>query len=736
MELVVNNGNTVVYNENNWPDTITKCEITKGTLSIINNSDEIKVLSFDNGLEIKVYSYGYLNVAGKLVQVATGNGQTNQSFDLPVSGFSIPALWIETEKDSGIFEKWICINNGGLDFKFSDIANSDLTGKVFRIEDGKIKFSDSEDYCKVPADGVKIMMPNIIISAADGDNTNQYAYFTPGLGGNYSFRNVSFSKFRASVEDASRYNMQTVGIIKPLTIKFGHNVKLEDVAISNDSQYASGLMVYYSDGVTFKNVIAQSQKSYGVIAQYCNNLALVKTKGILLKRDSNLDSAIYLGTVNIATLNDVKCVGGQLGLDNCYDVEGKTLELADTVNMKNTSLNGEPNININDSKKIKLTDITIPKGGAGYLAPVNVINSSEIYVIGVNSEDNFFDYMLSVDAVFDSKFANFNIASVQRDETVKVDKKSSNITIQKFVTDDVRAYTIGAKSTLIKGVYSNDVEFVSGAYNTIMAQMYTGATTGKIVFNMIKNEHSTILSGNPMFSYTQGLTLSKGDVVEISSPYMLRGITFNKSFNVVGMVDKLRVFVKIKTTHTETDYLILNEDNLNEINKLIDGTSFKLTLRFDANYIDDNTIVNISKVEFGTLDSRVNYPVFYKDIYIEVNDILANDHTAVYALMYKTTYEKGVGVPVTDAEGMPIIGKIDGRKILHFEYDFDFDDTAGRVPGKDFEVVLVVASALFSEPMEIFGSIKKDVPANFIVNSRPDKAYEVALEVLKSQTQG
>jgi len=256
MELVIDNGKTVVYDENNWPDTITKCEVNNGTLSIINNSDEIKVLSFSNGLEIKVNSYGYLNVAGKLIQIATGNGDVNQTIDVPVDGFSIPVLWIETQKDSGIFEKWICINNGGLDIKFSDVAKHNLTGKVFRIEDGKIKFSDSTDYCLVPSDSVKIMVPNIIISAADGDNTNQYAYFKNGLGGNYSFRNVLFSQFRASVEDVSRYALQTVGVTKSLTIKFGHNVKLEDVGISNDSQYASGLMIYYSDGVTLKNVIA------------------------------------------------------------------------------------------------------------------------------------------------------------------------------------------------------------------------------------------------------------------------------------------------------------------------------------------------------------------------------------------------------------------------------------------------------------------------------------------------
>ena len=731
MEITSNKADKILIDDKNWPDKITSFE-NKGQLTIVNNSDEIKLLELEKDLVIQ--NSGLVSITGKLIQLGVSTGEKAQTFDLPIPGYNIGFLWVETEEKSNTFEMYRCINLGGLDVKFSNVANDSLVGKVFRIEDGKIKFSDADNGAVIPPKNARIMIPNIIISTTGGNAGSDTASFDEDLGGTFIFRNVLFSDVKPSIQGAKKLVLQNVGVNKNLILRYINTLDINGLGVANDSAYASGVIITYCSEMNINNIVGQSLKSYGIAIQYVNNPVIKNMVGITLTRDSNTDSAVYLDTTSNAVLENITNMGARLYLNNINTSKITNITSVDTLMLNNKNSSTEANIYINNSSDLTIKNVAIPNGGMAYSGPMEINNSNKIIVDGINSTDANAAHAISLAVVFKSKIANINLPSVKEETTpIRLDNKSGDITLQNINIGNKSQIFLGGHNVEIKGLTASDILYINGSTESMFNQLYHEDRTGSITFVPMITDNVKVESGEARLLYSTGIDLIKGDVVEFESPFTFKGVTFNGKPNVIGGDEKLRIFFKVITSNKETDYMILNEDNLNSINSIIANNSFNLVIKLDASFIDEGTRINLAKINIPTKDMRFIYPVFLKKIRLNFNKLITGLPSAKYALVYAKNYESGKGVFVKDANGKDIVGKVNGEPYKEFDYDFEYDNTDGRVPNKDFDVVCVCLDKEFIKPIEIKQTITKedDVSVSFV--GEPDKATQIYREILKGQ---
>jgi len=731
-DFTVTNGDVVSITPDNWPDLITKLEIQDGSFNVANNTDEIKLLQFDK-IYIKVFSLGKLNISGKLVPIATSDGSLGQEIELPFPDHTLGGVFIETAPDSGEYELWRCINAGAIDYQFSDFAANELTGRVFRIEDGKIKFTDTTDGSLVPAEGCKIFIPNIIMSTTDGDSNSSSVRFYTGLGGFISLNNVAISNVTMNLSDLTYLKMHYVTVKKPTYMNYCSNVNIKNSIFACDSTYSSGISIRYSNDMEINNLVSQSVKSYGFALSYCNNVTAKNIFGYLIKRDSGTDYAVMFDTVQNLVTDNINNVGGALKLNNINNTEIGVVNSSNTVNLQNSSNNSQPNVFLEGCSGIKLNKIKIPAGGGSYDSFLRVLNSSKIDMLSMEADDDYANYVVRCDVAYSCKFVNARFKGCRNSATVKMDNMSDDLLVQNFVSDSPRKYSINSKNTQVKGVYASEIVINNGAENTTLFEIYKDNEEGELLIHFTKNKTSNILNGEPKFEYGTGLHLKKGDIVEYKAPFSLRGITFkDQEPQIEGGNSDLRFLFKIKTAETETDYMLFNAEKLTSINNMIDGESFEFYLKIDASDLDDNVTLVLNKVKIATNDIRFAYPIYFKPITIMFDALLQSDPDATYALMYKDSYLNGEGYIVRDKNGNPIIGKVNGAEKLTFEYDYLYNDENGRTPNQPFDVVLVVTGKSIAEPVELLTTVSEDSDAVFNVISKADKAYALALELLNN----
>jgi hypothetical protein len=124
----ISDGQTININKDNWPDVVEGIDIENGVLNISNDTDEIKLLKF-NDIDIKVDSFGSMNVSGQLVKVLDGNGKLGQSVALPISGHSIGTVFVKNP-NTKLIEIWRCVNAGAIDNDFSSFPTNSEGGFV------------------------------------------------------------------------------------------------------------------------------------------------------------------------------------------------------------------------------------------------------------------------------------------------------------------------------------------------------------------------------------------------------------------------------------------------------------------------------------------------------------------------------------------------------------------------------------------------------------------------------
>ena len=734
-EYIVNKGKVVNVTEEEWPTIVSKIEVNDGVLNFINNSDEIKLLEFDE-IQAKVMSFGQLNMKGKLIEVYTSNGELGQKFNLPIEGHSIGGIFVETAPDSGIYEYWRCVNFGSMKHEFDEFAKGDMLGNVFKIEDNQILFTDNEDYSNVPLKDCKIAIPNIVVSTKDGDENSKHARFATNTGGSLNFEKITFSNFYGAYTGMSNIAFKDTSFGFPLNITYMNKVTLNNVVVSNNTSYSSGTTVAYCQDVTIDKIVTQSTKSYGLNISYSKDVNIVDATGVLVKRDSNSDASINYYTVQGLECSKVKGVGGMVLLSNINGAKLNKIEAINNIKKQQTSSYSQPNLKIQDSSDITVNEVIVPEGGSSYDSFVNVLNSTSIKVLKLTTQEDYANYALRCDVVYDSKFTNFKFGGTRNSGTIRLDGKSNNVLVQNFVSDEPQTYRLGAKNSTLKGVFASDIKFDDGAFNSIGHQLYSEDNKGIVSMLFTKNTHSKILNGKPKFSYGNSLNIAKDDEVVVKFPFLLRGVKLLEEDPVVqgSDMDDLRIFVKAKTKDVTTDYMLLKKENLSKIQNLIGDTGFELFFKFDGVNLDNYTVAKVQSIQLHTDDSRFDYPVDFKVFNVMLDKMIQTDKKAVFALMYKDTYFDNKTVLVEDKDGYPIYGKIDGRSMLTFEYDYKYNEQANRKKGEPFDAVLVVNSPSFSEPILIESNIDNKVPTVFNIMSVKDKAFELAEFVLNQNS--
>jgi len=728
----ISDGQTVNINKDNWPDVVEGIDIENGILNISNDTDEIKLLKF-NDIDIKIDSFGSMNVSGQLVKVLDGNGELGQSISLPIPGHSIGIIFVKNP-DTKLIEIWRCVNAGSMDYDFSSFPTNSEGGFVYKIEDDAIKFTDTTDGGVVLYDGAEVYIPNIVFSTGDGDSESSHASFESGLGGKLTLKNICFSNFSMSFSDFNYLNLTNVSILKGTSIRYINTGVINLVGISGDSNYSAGASLSYLNNLNIDKLIAQTVKSSGISISYVNSIKMSNSTGVLISRDSSTDAAIYLNTVQDFKLSGCRVIGGMLYTKNCSNGEIDGTNCSNTINLTHSSSYSQPNIKIDSSSALKITNSIIPNGGSSYDSFINILNSSKIDTIGLNADDNYANYLIRCDVAYDCKFVDIYAKDVRSSDVVRMDNKSSKLLLQNARTENKKTYTIYSKDTQVKGIYADDVNIGNGATNTTLFQLFNDDNKGNIFINMIQNNNVKVLSGVPKFDYTSGVLLKKDCVLVYQSDYVLRGVTFDDVDPVVNSSNnKIRVLFAVKTAETTTDYALLTKENLTAINSVIDGKSFSLLLKIDAQDLDDGETGILYNIKLGTNDNRFKYPVYFKEISIMFDDLTVSDPNATFALMYKNNYDKGIGAILTDKDGNPITGKVNGNSILKFEYDYEYNSESARTPNKPFDVVLVATGESVTEPVVIFSEVNDVNVAAFTVNSRPDKAYAIVQELLDNQ---
>lgn len=726
MDISVKSNQELSLNETSWPDKITTLNVN-GKLNITNNSDEIKLLELDDFLSIEVT--GEMYITGKLVQIGTGNGKYGQKIPTPIKDCNIPALYIQNS--NGQYEKWLCINSGQLNFDFSDFAPNTYTGKVFRVENNNIVFSDKEGNAVIPATNAKIMIPNIFISTSK--DADYAAYFETEQGGNVSLRNVVLDFVKSNFNGFSKVSLDSVFSTKSISCTYIANLYLHELAVANDSLYSSGLVIAYCNENIINNVTAQSKSNYGVVLEYMDDPVVSGITAITLKRDSNTDYALSLNTINDSEIKNLVVIGGSLSTYNSNKLNIKKIIGIDDISLKTNSSQGLPNIRVENSSNIKIDSINIPNGGAGLTSIVFVLNSVDVDVSNVTSDNKTSTYAIATQVAMKCKFARFKVAGVKEpNNAIFIDNRSKHNVFQNIEIGGVDDITIGGIDTNIKGVTAKSIKFLTGAFNTTSAQLYTDETKGVLVTHFTNNNKAKVIEGNPKFSYDEGLTLRKDDAVEISFQSNLNGIQFdNEDLIIDGGSSDLRIFFKVMCGKFESDFLILNKENITSINNEIKNKTFTLIFRIDGSALKEDTKVLLKRITIPTLDSRFEYPMSYKKLFFNFDKLISSDGTAVFALLYANTYKNGTTEPVRDKDGNAIVKKVNGNSGYIFEYDYENDNLNGRVPNKPFQVIAVLNSKNITKPIEIKQMITEDDIFNVTFNYSKDNAEDIYLEFSK-----
>jgi len=732
MEIVVNNNNTLNIDENSWPDTITKFEINEGVLNINNNSDEIKLLEFDS-IKCKVNAMGQSNIIGKLVDLGTGTGELNQTIDLPISGHSLGGLFIETEENSDKYEKWTCINAGSFDLEFTDFANDNKVGRVFKIDtdNNKIVFSDTADNSVVPGKNCKIQVPNIIISTVNGDSNSSHAKIGTGEGGTITFNNVAFSNFYGVYNHHKYFSMKNVTHLFAISCSYIDKMIMKNVVSSNVSKYSSGQNLTYCSELQIEETKGFSYKNYGIVIFYSKKGNIKNIEGIIAKRDSSTDYSIYLKTTVNIDIDNLFGIGAGVKVENVSDCKIDKIGSVDTCLLNHSTANSTHNVIIMDSNNLKIGKVYVPANGAAHTSPLYLLNCSNIDILSGDMQDDNFSYGFYLETNYGIRIIDYYFKGSSNSNSVKVPSKADGITLQNITTDSPQKYRIEAKNSTVKGLYATELDTsTSGSTNSIAYQLYKDDGKGEFVVSMKQNSHSTIVQGTPKFDYIEGLYLRKDDIIEIEIPFTIRGVSFDDVDPIInGSIDKLRTFFKVKTYKEETSYMLLTKDNLKAVNGKIDGVSYILTIRIDASKLDTGEVRNVNNIHIATKDKRFKYPVYFKNVYLNFNHFIAADPDATFVLMYKKDYDNGKGNILSDFNGMLIQGKVNAQTTLHFKYDYMYNNEFGREPNKPFEAILVVTGKNIAEPT--YSVVEFNEDSKIVVNaySKVDNAYQIVTNI-------
>jgi len=724
----VNSGDVLTIDET-LAETIDYININDGVCNIVNNSNTGLVLAFESSGYISVKAFGQLNVRGSMIELGTADG--TRGFTVPhwQSEHPINVIWVEKTSGSDDYEPWYGINTPGSTLlSFSDFPDNIISGRVFEWNAGAIEFSSTEGEARVPENGCKIKVPNIIFSTVTPFGSTTTAKVVYDEGGFISIKDASFSDFNSTLKGMDHIDLERVAFYGSAYIQYCNDFEIEDVHAGIKDNYSTGLSFSYASNGTVNNVSGASTKSKGVTFNYLKNITVDKVFGLVAKRDSSTDYAVLMTTVQTSDIQNVTGVGGATRLSNVSDSRVVGVDTIDSTLFTENSSKATMNLSIEDSSGVLVRDWNVPANGGAKLAYLGIKNSPGVTVINTDIQSSYATNVIACDVSFGTRVSEMYYEGHTGTEPFSIPSKNNGILLQHITSAVRERVSVEAPNAVIKGVEATSVkEDNKGTQGSSFAQLYTSATDGELVFVMSKDSvesslFSNLLGGIKFSNNGRVYFTGAGDTIEFTTPYRIKGVTLNDvAPTLTGYgLSAIAIDYAIDTGDGFGPYQALNGENLAS-ETIIPDEGFLLKVRAVSGTISGTTY--LSSVKLATTDSRYVYPMDFEKgrIIFDTNAVI--DANAKYFAYYSDGYGTSAGVLIKDAEGRPVSGIVDGMDFIDFTYDFVGDDSNGRTPGEPFDVTIVLAGSDMAKNTVISQTFDQGQLNVFAVRPEKDHGY-------------
>jgi len=724
-DYIANGGKALTITPENI-EKVTSIQANDGTINIVNSSDSGMVVEFEKSAVISIKSFGQVNVRGKMITIGSSDGTIEQVIPHWQSVHPINVIWVEDAPETNRFSPWFGINPQGSDLAGFEAFSTEIEGRVFKWQDGDIIFSDSESYSQIPADGCKIQVPNIIFSTEDPFSSTKYARLRNDEGGSLNISGVSFSDFGGTFRGLSHLDIRDTGFYGSTYIQYGLKLKLSNVFSGMRDSLSSGLNINYSSDILVSDVGGISFKNNGLSITHSKEINGYRLLGITVKRDSANDSPVSLKTVQNLKVIGIVASGGQFRLENTAKVRVYEIRLSDQVSGEENSSTATSNIVIDNASETSLHHVSVVKEGGAKLSYASIRNSSDIDITKMSVRSSYANNVMTGDVSSNLRISELYYDGFSGATPFFFPRKNNGLLLQSVsskVTPDIK---IEAINTVIKGVQANQIiTDIDGIANCSFAQIYTGESEGKLVSIMTKGSasFSNILGRLKWSNDAKMYFDQEGDSIEIEMPFNVKGVTLQDIEPEIdgSNIDALAIDYSLHSEEGWSSFKGFHSEHLQ--NEVIDtNKGFRLKFRITAGSIEKSTC--ISTITLNTYDKRTVYPLDTVSGILSFEENAVIDDHAKYFLFFKQGYGTPNAVLVKDANGLDIQGHVDGRSEIRFEYDFANDNTNGREPGFDVEMVLVLAGSSIASSQTVSQEFRDGIINMFRMRASRDNAYK------------
>jgi hypothetical protein len=509
---------------------------------------------------------GKFEALGDWFELGTTNGADDQTFQYPVLD-NCPAIQIETGVGTGIYEWWL--NAGSRWATATQFVPTDLRGKYYGMNNatGVITIAQrASNSCGFkPASGLRVRIPNILVSNSNATNWNlntisgtlatRFDFITTSAGdilidktcGNWY---LSFSSaFQVMVSNSATLHSvlvaNTAGDTTFDNCAIGLNSTTEFNPMSFSNMFSGGMVqdcrvARYASSGAGNNCIAATD---------CAGLSFLRTSAEMfgsataVTRGTPTAYAFLFTRCNDFYLTDCTIMGSRLEWTQCARSTCTGLKYADQINGATVATQAQSAFSISAAT----TNIDIDGfSNFGSLANVHPYNG---FLVAVNA---FFISMRNIGTAA----APYNCGSANQVGIIANVTVCTDVTFRRIYTDNLRTgafslantvqrmicvnvWSDGADTQLIAAVditpqgcrWTNSVTPQVSVYARHWEDAFTSTTAGRILIAMNEPLASTadqcaITAGTPAFtSGGQVAMKTVGDQVTWTMPYYCLGYT-------------------------------------------------------------------------------------------------------------------------------------------------------------------------------------------------------------------
>lgn len=368
-------------------------------------------LSADESSTLTASRLGTIRFRGEWYQLGTTDGTSNQQFQIPSHGLSqyVAGIFVEKSVGSNTYEFWPSSGTG--------ITLSHLTDKRAKIcymtTAGLVRIGHNGTTTAgyVPTSGLKVMIPNIILSCNTTAARTANALPNATLATRYDFTvtgapTIEIDKITCTwylsitqaysltiTNSAVNESIAIAEIATPMTLTnfgVGQTAAQANIGLNISTCYAGGTL---TDCVISRAVMTSTAAVEGLTDIY--GFTFNNHKNIIIAARASAGSTISATRALSCTWNNPVLIGGKISLATCFDCEINGMSYIDSTVSKTTSSNaqylvsvtaGSSNCNFNGPLDFLDTSISQPYNELFYYA-----NSYDSKIRNLGTKDSPLD---------------------------------------------------------------------------------------------------------------------------------------------------------------------------------------------------------------------------------------------------------------------------------------------------------------------------------------------------------